>query len=95
MRHRSGSTYSRDHLAGAIAFRAWLPVDLTAPFALAADVLACAGLTGRDGVGVLGLVHRMASLPCEMTCPGSNSAAHGLFRPALLKSVTGRLEGAA
>lgn len=90
--YRSGSAYSRDHLSGAVALRARLPVDLSAPFTLAADVLACAGLTGRDGVGVLGLVHRMASLPCEMTCPGSNSTAHGLFRPAPLKSVTERLE---
>ena len=88
----SGSAYSRDHLPGAIALGARLPVDLAAPFALAADDLACAGLTGRHGVGVLGLAHRMASLPCEMTCPGSNSAAHGLFRPAPPKPELTRLE---
>lgn len=34
----------------------------------------------------------LASLPCEMTYPGSNSGTHGLFRPAPLKSVTERLE---
>ncbi|WP_158594984.1 hypothetical protein [Paracoccus yeei] len=95
MSYQSGSAYARDHLAGSIALWARLPVDLTATLALAAYVFACAGLTGRDGVGVLGLVHRMASLPCEMTCPGPNSGAHGLFRPAPLKSVTGRLEGQA
>ncbi|WP_190941357.1 hypothetical protein [Paracoccus yeei] len=90
----SGSAYARDHLSGAVALRAWLPVDLATALALAADVFACAGLTGRDGIGVLGLVHRMASLLCEMTCPGSNSSALGLFRTTPLKTETGRLVGA-